>query len=385
MMTSYYAQKIISKKGIIDEAYLIVDDGKITGIEKKPTKKGDIVTFRDSIMAPGFIDIHTHGALGYKLGSGSTDGLLSWSQFELKKGVIGFLPSISCVSFEQLGKAVQDIQQVMEKPFSNILGMHMEGPFFKKGKKIGAQNPEYVIGNFPQKYKDFIEENSDIIRYIAIDPQHDCAEEIVAYCIKKGIRVSAAHTEILYKDFLSKKNGYSCITHTFNGMVGLHHREPGLAYAGCMDKDLYAEIICDGFHVTYPMLALFFKLKGFEKAVLITDAILATGMPPGPFYSQSNIKITVDEEGKVFKANGGLAGSTLTMDRAVWNIVNNLNIPLEKAVQMASLIPAKLLGIADKKGSLAEGKDADFIVLNTELKVIATYIKGKNVYKGDAE
>lgn len=380
-MISYFAQKMITEKGIIDEAYLIVDDGKITGIEKNPAKKGDVVSFRDSIISPGFIDIHTHGALGYEPGSGSIDGLLRWSQFEFEQGVTGFLPSTPSIPFKQLKKAVQDVKEVLKKPYSNVLGMQMEGPFFKKGKKIGAQNPEYVLGDFPRKYREFIGENSDIIRYIAIDPLLDCAGEIVAYCVKQGIRVAAAHSEILYKDFLKEKNGYSCITHTFNGMVGLHHREPGLAYAGCMDKDLYAEIICDGFHVTYPMLDLFFKLKGFEKPVLITDAMLATGMPPGSSYTLGNITVTVNEEGKVVKADGGLASSTLTMDRAVRNIVNNLNIPVEKAVQMASLNPAKLLGIDDKKGSLAEGKDADFIVLNSELEVMATYIKGKNVYK----
>ena len=161
-------------------------------------------------------------------------------------------------------------------------------------------------------------------------------------------------------------------------MHGLHHRNPGLAYAPVWRKT-YAEIICDGFHVAYPMLRLFFELKGFERAILITDSMAATGMKPG-FYQLGGIDVIVTADGRVCKGDGGLAGSTLTMDQAVRNIVAHLNVPVEKAIQMSSLNSARMLGIDQEKGGLAYGKDADFIVLNENLEVQATYIKGQSVF-----
>lgn len=380
-MISYQASKIISESGIINDAYLIVNDEKIIGIGKEPAKNGEVVCFSNSIISPGFIDVHTHGGVGYETGKGSFAELSEWTRFEIKQGVTGFLPSTPSVPLDQLKKAAHDVKLAMKEPYTNILGMHMEGPFFRKGKKIGAQNPEYIIEDLPEEYMEFIKNNSSIIAYLSLDPQHNYAETIVSNCNCWGIKVAAAHSEILYNDFLEKKASYSSIIHTFNGMIGLDHREPGLAYAACFDDDLYAEIICDGFHVDYLMLALFFKLKGYQKPVLITDAMLAAGMPPGSAYRLGNIEVTVNEDGKVVKEDGGLASSTLTLDKAVRNIVQYVGVPLDKAIQMASLNPAKLLGIDDKKGSIKEGKDADFIVLNSELEVMETYIKGENLYR----
>lgn len=380
-MISYHASMIITEKGIKKDAYLIVENGKITGIRERPVDREKVISFKNCIISPGYIDIHTHGALGYEPGAGSVEGLLKWSNFELEQGVTGFLPSTPSVSLKQLKKAARDIRKVKSRPYSNILGMQMEGPFYRKGEKVGAQNPEYIQEQFPLTYRNFIEEYRDTICYLALDPSLDCSPEITDFCLERGIKLSAAHSSILYEEFLEHKESYSCITHTFNGMTGLHHRKPGLAYAGCMDQDLFAEIICDGFHVSYPMLKLFFNLKGYAKPILITDAMLAVGMPPGSSYTLGQIKVTVHKEGKVVKDDGGLASSTLTMDKAVRNIVQELDIPLEKAVHMASLNPAKMLDIDDKKGSIAVGKDADFIILDSQLNVRYTYIRGKNLYK----
>lgn len=380
-MKAYFASNIITEKGLVKDAYLLENDGKIIGIEEELDNSIPVVSYPGCYLSPGFIDIHTHGALGYETGYGEIKDLLRWSNFNLENGVTGFLPSTASIPLKRVKKVVEDIREVRKRDNMNILGLQMEGPFYVRGPKIGAQNPLYIVEDFPEEYRDFISDNNDVIRYIAVDPCHSAAKEIVPFCKDLGIKVSAAHSGILYKDFLPKKSyGFSCITHTFNGMNGLHHRTPGLAYAACMDQDLYAEIICDGFHVAYPMLELFFKLKGYDKSILVTDSILATGMAPGS-YQLGGIEVTLNEEGKVYKADGGLAGSTLTMDKAVRNLVNNLDIAIEKVVKMASLNPAKLLGIDKSKGSLSDGKDADFIVLDDNLEVQATFIKGKNVFK----
>lgn len=380
-MKAFYADKIITEKGIEEDKYLLVEDGKIQAVPEKLTGKVQLTKFENCIIAPGYIDIHTHGALGYEPGYGDQQELKKWCDFKLKHGVTGFLPSTASIPLNRIKKAADNIKSVMkgyEK--SNLLGMQMEGPFFSTGAKIGAQNPEYVQNNFSQSYQKFMEEYSNIISYLAIDPLVNDSRKIVNFCVEKNIKVSAAHSEILYENFLSRKQeGYSCITHSFNGMRGLHHRKPGLAYAACMDEDLFSEIICDGFHVIYPMLSLFFKLKGYDKSILVTDSMVATGMAPGTSYKLGDIEVTVNKEGKVYKKDGTLAGSTLTLDKAVQNIVSNLEVPLERAVQMASLNPARLLEIDNNKGSIEPGKDADFIVLEKNLSVKKTYLSGQEV------
>ena len=186
---------------------------------------------------------------------------------------------------------------------------------------------------------------------------------------------------ILYQDFMKcKRWGFSAVTHTFNGMVGLDHRHPGLAYAACMDRDLYGEIICDGYHVNYSMIELFLQLKGYQRAILVTDSMGAAGMPPGS-YTLGDIHVNVSSGGKVTKADGGLAGSVLTMDQAVRNLVNHLNIPLHEAFFMASSAPAAMLGIDRFKGGVGIHKEADFIILDSDLNVMATYMKGRNLFK----
>ncbi|MFW6270894.1 MAG: N-acetylglucosamine-6-phosphate deacetylase, partial [Bacillota bacterium] len=294
-MKAYYADKIVTENGIQEKKYLLVEKGKIVDIKDDVEKNIDIDYFKDCIIAPGYIDIHTHGALGYEPGYGEEKGLQDWSQFKMEQGVTGFLPSTASIPLEKLKKAVRHIEIVSENSeVTNILGMQMEGPFFSRGEKIGAQNPDYVLDEFPEDFREFMQENNDIIKYLALDPLISDAEEVVSFCVENDIKVSAAHSEILYEDFIEKKeDGYSCLTHSFNGMVGLHHRNPGLAYPACMDQDLFSEIICDGFHVIYPMLKLFFKLKGYDKAILVTDSMVATGMAPGTSYSLGDIKVTV--------------------------------------------------------------------------------------------
>ena len=387
IMQIYQADQIITENKVLKNAYLFVEAGKIKKIEEeisedeKAKLKNNITYFSGSKIIPGLIDIHTHGGLGYMAGIGGYKGLKKWSQFKIKHGVTNFLPTIGTTAFDGMKKTAADVRPLMKDQTSNIMGLHLEGPFFTEGKKKGAQTPEYLLASFPAKYRDYIEANSDIINYISIDPAQKIAEEITSFCNDLDIKIAAGHSEILYRDFTKIKNqGYRSIIHSFNGMVGLHHRNPGLAYAACMDQELYAEIICDGIHVSYSMLELFFKLKDFSKIILITDSVLAAGLKAGSYKKHNNIILKVTEDGRVYNNNGNLAGSTLTMDQALKNTVTNLEIPLIKAVQMAALNPAKLLGVSDQKGSLKVGKDADFVILNNDLDVKATYIKGEKVF-----
>ncbi len=378
-MKAFYADKIITEKSIEKEAYLLINEGKITGIKKNIDGNIPVSNYANHIIAPGYIDLHTHGALGYEPGYGDKKGLKKWASYKLKHGVTGFLPTTASIPLKNIKKAATQIKELAAQEKTNILGLHLEGPFYSRGKKIGVQNPKHVRSKFTDDFKELIEANSDIIRYISIDPLITDSEKIVAFCNKLNIKVAAGHSEISYLDFEKIKKGYSSITHTFNGMKGIHHRNPGLAYSACMDDNLYAEIICDGIHVINPVLKMFFRLKDHRKAVLITDTLSAAGMPSGSSYSIGDIQVKITDEGKAITNDGTLAGSTLTLEKAVVNVVHNLDISLANAIHMASLNPARLLGIDDHKGSLAKGKDADFIVLDNNLKVKETFIEGISV------
>lgn len=382
-MKAYYAPEILTEHGPVADSYLLEDQGKVVGIVQEPAAGIPVTVYDHSTIAPGLIDIHTHGALGHEAGYCGKEHLLQWAEFNLTHGVTGFLPSTASIPVARIRETARLIRELTGEAAPNILGLHMEGPFFGVGPKIGAQNPLYAGKQFTPEYRGLIAEYRNVIKYIAVDPALETAAEMVSFCNGLGIRVAAAHSDIPYAEFLKRKSwGFTAVTHTFNGMNGLDHRNPGLAYAGCMDPDLYGEIICDGHHVGFPMIKLFFKLKDYRRAVLITDSIAAAGMAPGS-YTLGGIAIDVSAAGKVTKADGGLAGSILTLDQAVRNVVRHLGVPLSEAVAMASAVPAELLGIGDSKGSLGPGKDADFIVLNPELTVTATYLKGQNVFRAD--
>lgn len=379
-MKAYFAKEIITEAGSLAQSYLLEDQGKITGVVQELMEDIPVVAYEEATIAPGFIDVHTHGALGYETGFGGKAALTKWAEYQIAHGVTGFLPSTASIPLEKIKKAAEDIRDLIAQPIANVLGLHMEGPFFAPGPKIGAQNSQYLRNQFDSEFREHISEYRDVIRYISVDPALETTRELVSFCNSLGIRVAAAHSEILYEDFLKRKAwGFSSITHTFNGMIGLDHRHPGLAYSACMDQDIYGEIICDGYHVSYPMLKLFFKLKGYQKSILITDSIAAMGMPPGSLHTLGGIQVNVTDDGRVTKMDGGLAGSTLSMDQAVRNLVHHLDMPLHDAIYMASTAPAQMLGIDLFKGSLRLNKDADFVVLDTDLKVIATYIKGRNM------
>ena len=376
-MKAYLAEKIITPRETLNNAYLHVADGKIISLSEEPECEEIITRFSDFTIAPGYIDIHTHGGLGYAAGFEDQDKLLEWSDYKVTKGVTSFLNTTTSMPLDKVEKGIEDTREV-SRTKANILGVHLEGPLLTTSKKRGAQDLEHILTSFTRHHEKLLVDNQDIIKYMTVDPDHSDIKKIAAVCQEFDIKLSAGHTRISYDSFLDRKKlGFSSITHAFNGMVGLHHRNPGLAYSACMDDDIYAEIICDGHHVSYPMLKLFFKLKGYDRSILVTDSMKVTGLKSGRKYRIGEKNIFVHENGRLTTDEGGLAGSTLSMEEAVQNLVARLDIPTEKAIQMASLNPARLLGVERFKGSLTPRRDADFLVLDGSLKVRATFIRGQ--------
>jgi N-acetylglucosamine-6-phosphate deacetylase len=262
---------------------------------------------------------------------------------------------------------------------AEILGIHMEGPYINPEKK-GAQKEDDIKKISIEGFLEFNQASGNLIRLVTIAPEIPGAIDLIKYLYKQGIIASVGHSNATYVQTQAGiQAGLSHVTHTFNAMRGLHHREPGVVGAALTSPELTVEVIADGIHIHPIVLKILTKIKEGEEIVLITDAMRAAGLKDGT-YDLGGQEVIV-AKGQARLKDGTLAGSVLTMDKAVKNMVNKVGIQLPKAIQMASFNPAKSIGIDDKKGSLEPDKDADIVILNKNLETELTIVAGKIVYR----
>lgn len=330
-------------------------------------------------IVPGFIDIHTHGAYGFETNDGEPEGLVTWmKRLPSQEGVTAFLPSTITQSREVLSKALINVRNVKnsQKEGAEILGVHFEGPYIDVKYK-GAQPEEFIRVPDIEELKYYQSISDNIIKYITVAPEHDEGMKFVRYCHDNGIVVSLGHSNATYEDAVAAvDNGASCMTHVFNGMTPLNHRKPGLAGAALRMRDVYGEMISDGYHVTPVVMNLFFHAKGPDHGIIITDSLACKGLPKGD-YTSGGLAITVCDDGTArLKDLGNLAGSTLRMNKGIQIVVEKAGVPFEYAIKAATCNPAKLLGIDDRKGYLKPGYDADIIILDKDYEVVDAYARG---------
>ena len=294
----------------------------------------------------------------------------------LENGVTSFLPTTMTMSPERIYKAFDNIKKVKESDTkgAKILGAHMEGPFINEKYK-GAQNPKYIH----KPSFDFIKDYTDIIRLISYSPEMDDNFEFTKKVKKEtDIVLSICHTDATYNIGKEAKNlGVTNITHLFNGMTPLNHREPGIVGLG-LTSDMYCELIADKIHINPQLFQFVIDSKGKDKLVLITDCMRAGCMPDGE-YDLGGQTVYVKNNSARIK-NGSLAGSVLTLNKAVYNFKENTNLNIYEAINLASLNPAKSMNIDSKKGSLEIGKDADIAIFNENMDCLATIVEGDIVY-----
>lgn len=337
----------------------------------------------DGILCPGFIDQHIHGANGVDFMEGDIDRLYQMAKCLVKEGVTSYVPTTVTFDVEQTKKAVKVAKEFSLKQSANsakVIGVHLEGPFIDFSKK-GAQNPNYIIAPDTDVVDSILDAGEGIVKIISLAPEVDGMEGFIKHLVDKGITVSAGHTNANFLEF--KKGvewGISCATHTFNAMSGFNHRDIGVA-GGSMVLDVYNEIIADGVHVNFDAIKILANQKS-DKLILITDAL----NPKGLSFETNNyetdlggLKVIVDKTA-IRLESGTLAGSILTMDKAIKNMVNYVGLPLEVAIKSATENPAKNLKVFDKVGSISVGKKADFVVLDKDLSVSMTIVDGKIVY-----
>lgn len=369
--------KIYTPKHLPDANWLYILNGKINqigGEENRPPTADATADAEGGYLVPGFIDIHVHGAMGYETMDAEPDGLVEMAKYYAAHGVTSFLPTTWAAPIKILLPVLSAIRQSMslDSLGANILGAHLEGPFIC-AHKAGAQNPESIFPASPETVQTLIDQ--EIIKLITLAPEIPENYSMIPTLRKAGIVVSAGHTDATYEDMVhAVQQGVTSTTHTFNAMVGLHHRNPGTVGAALTIDELYTEVIADKIHIHPAILKLVANAKPEDRLLLVTDAIRGTGLKDGR-YPIDDREIII-EGGVARLANGNLAGSTLTMNIALKNMVEVSGKPLENILPAVTSNPATLLGIADHKGTISPGYDADLVVLSQQFDVQHTIING---------
>ena len=372
--------KIILEDKIIEGYALLLSDVIEAVIPKdKLPENAEIIDAKGGYIAPGLIDLHIHGYLGRDVCDGDEDSMKTISKGLLANGVTGYLPTTMTVDMKVIRKSLEVCRSLMNESRSwdgsAILGVHAEGPFISEGKK-GAQDAKYIL----KPDASFVKEYSDVIKIITLAPETDEKDfsAIREICKDTDVTVSMGHTSADYDTAMaSTRAGVRHATHLFNAMTPLAHRAPGVVGAA-LNSDVSCELIVDTFHVNAALYDMLFKLKG-RKLCFITDCLPAGGLPYGE-YTLGGAKI-VYRDIVCRLEDGTVAGSVLHLNEGVWNAFTNSSIPLHECVNCASLNPATVLGIADRKGSIEVGKDADVIITDGNFKVMKTIIAGEVKYE----
>lgn len=356
------------------ENTVTVENSMITGIGG--TEQGEVLDFGTNLVLPGFMDIHTHGAMGADTMDATDEAMQTMKKHMASKGVTAFLPTTVTVPTEAILKAARAAKRNEGGTGASIIGLHLEGPYFSP-ENVGAQNPDHIRKPDKEDINKILNEIPGFIRMMSLAPEVEGATDAIRYLKEKGVVCALGHTKADYETAVEAiRAGATQATHLFNCMTGLTHRAPGVVGAALEADSVYAELICDGIHVSPAAAKVAIRAKGTDKIVLISDSIRAAGMPDGE-YELGGVPVIV-ENGTARTPGGNLAGSTSDILACVKNVIK-WGFTLSEAVQMASENPAAAIG-ADKKGKIQVGCDADFTVLTPSLELVATIVGGKVQY-----
>lgn len=368
--------KIILENDILENKVLVFDD-KILDILDEAPKNCEIIDAKGKYVSPGFIDIHIHGNMGKDTMDATKEALTTIAKSIVRHGVTSFLPTTMTMDQESIYNALDAIKSLMGygEDKAEILGAHLEGPFINQKYK-GAQNESYII----EPSYEFIEKYKDVIKVITYAPEQDENFKFTKEVVKNtDIALSIGHSKATFNQATEAINlGARNITHLFNAMTPLNHRNPGVVGAG-LTSDVYCEIIADKIHISEGLFQFILDNKGEDKLILITDSIEAGGLEDGE-YSLGGQKVTV-KDSQARLESGALAGSVMPLNKMVYNFLNNTNLDIRKVVRLAAINPARSIGIDKTKGSIEIGKDADIILIDEDINCYMTINKGNIVYK----
>lgn len=372
----FKADYFILEDSMLEDYFMEVKDGVIVGFSKNEPEEYE---YLGAIVAPGLVDTHIHGYAGKDIMNAEEGALNVISKGLLECGVTSFLPTTLTDSKEKTDAALKQVAlEYKDVEGAKVRGIFLEGPFFTEKYK-GAQNPAYMSDPKVDYLKEWIEISDGLVNKIAIAPEREGASDFIKKANAMGVRVALGHSDASFEQAVAAVDaGANIFVHTYNGMNGLHHREPGMVGAA-MSTDAISELICDGHHVNPNAANILMNAKGRDKIALITDCMSAGGMADGD-YMLGEFPVRVEGGTARLKEGGSLAGSILKLKEAVKNVVDWEIADIFEAIQMASLIPAKSVGIDNVCGKLHEGYAADFIVLDYDMNLEKTFLNGKLVY-----
>ena len=400
-MLAFTAERLLTPAAAIEHPRLLVDEGRIAEVspERSVALPGgvSVVDFGKGIIAPGYIDLHIHGSAGYDVMDDAAEALPAIERLLARHGVTSYFPTTVTAPMDETLRAIERLADAIEEGERNHdndeagrdninnndgkrrarpLGIHLEGPFISHARR-GVHPGQDLLAPTPALFEKLWQASRGRIRMMTIAPELEGALEVITEAARRGVCVSLGHSDA---DFAATERaidaGARHATHTFNAMRPLDHRSPGILGAVLTDPRISADIIADAVHIAPAIMKLFAQAKGPERTVLITDAISATGMPNGR-YRLGSFEVDVCD-GKCTR-DGRLAGSVLTLDRAVRNLAQFAEWDLAQAVGAASRNPARVAKIANK-GVLAPGADADFVVLDSRGEVLRTFVGGVDCF-----
>lgn len=378
---------VLTPLEILENSTVVVsDDGKITYVgpmEGAPQADGHQIDLSGHVVIPGFIDVHVHGGRGIVFGMPGSmeEDLKTYSEWVAQTGVTGFLLSITAPNAEFLTAIIEAYSELFENemPGAEPLGFHLEGPYLNPEKK-GAFNPAWLREPALEETSAFIEAGRGWIRQVTLAPELPGAEDVASLLREEGVVVSLGHTNTDFETAAAALQGkWTHVTHTFNAQRGFEHRAPGVFGAVLASDDVTAELIADLIHVHPGAMKILMRSIGVDRVVLITDAMPGAGLHDG-VYDLLGHEVTV-KGGRATLPDGTIAGSTALLNQCVENVVREVGVPLNHAIQMATLNPARAMGFEDRLGMVAEGMDASLTVIDEDVNVFLTMVKGEIVYR----
>ena len=386
MRTVLTAEKLWNGTSLVDHPVILIEDGRIASIHSRtvsesPATSGDqVLDYPNATLSPAFFDVHIHGAAGHDVMEATPEALSTIGRLLASHGTGSYLATTVTAPVDATLQSLSGLAKLLAHPPAPTdtitwpIGIHLEGPFLSHAKR-GVHPPELLLAPDIAIFDRFYEAAEGQVRLITLAPELPGATELAAHATSRGVRVSVGHSNATAAETRTAiAAGAVSATHTFNAMRPLDHREPGILGVVLTTDSLFAELICDGIHNTAEMVKIWWRCKGPERAILVTDSMSATGMPDGE-YSLAGFKIQVANG----KASFGdvLAGSVLTLDRALANFLSFTGATVEQGLRLLTANPAAMTGLSNQAGSLAIGQPANLVVVDAKGSLVASFLNGR--------
>jgi N-acetylglucosamine-6-phosphate deacetylase len=387
MRTLLTAPRLWNGSTLIDHPVVAIEDGRIVSIASRESgalpvqPQARILDFPSATLAPAFFDVHIHGAAGHDVMEATPEALNAIGSFLASRGTGSFLATTVTAPLDKTLRALSGLARLLEQPpapaQARPLGIHLEGPFLSHAK-CGVQPVEHLLAPDIAVFDRLFDAAEGHVRLMTLAPELPGAAELTAHATSRGVRISVGHSNANAAETRAAiAAGAISATHTFNAMRPLDHREPGILGTVLTTDSLFAELICDGIHTAPEIVKLWWKAKGPERAILVTDAMSAAGMPDGE-YQLGGFAVQV-ANGRAM-ARGVLAGSVLTLDRALTNFIAFTGAPLPQALRLLTANPAAMTGLADRTGSLIVGQPAHLVAVDGTGKLVASVVNGQTAF-----